>query len=339
MSVAQNLLNGRNDLLSVVLRVVLLPLQLVYVILANAKNALYDAGLVTPGKADVPVVSVGNLTVGGTGKTPLVIALAQRALARGKKVAVVTRGYGAAVGTDGLGDEAALIRDRVPGIEMIVTTDKLGGAREAAARGVDLVLVDDGLQHRRLHRDLDIICVDARAPFGNGEVLPGGPLREPASGLGRAGLVVLSHSEMLDEEHLEVITAQLGAHNRGVPILRAEHGPLGVRPAVGGELAAPESLAGCEVHLFCGVAAPASFRHTVESLGAVVTGITAFADHHGFTPADMAKVRSEAGTSQLLCTEKDAAKIACIPGQEDVLCLVIEMKLLGELPPLPGFDD
>jgi tetraacyldisaccharide 4'-kinase len=93
------------------------------------------------------------------------------------------------------------------------------------------------------------------------------------------------------------------------------------------------------VHLFCGVAAPASFRHTVESLGAEVTGLTAFPDHHGFNSADMAKVRAEAGISQLLCTEKDAAKIAAIPGQEDVLCLVIEMRLLGELPRLPGFDD
>lgn len=339
MRVAENLLSGRNDFLSVLLRVVLFPLQLLYVLAASTKNALYDSGLIEPGKAEIPVISVGNLTVGGTGKTPLVIALARRGMERGKKVAVVTRGYGAVATDDGLGDEAALIAERAPGVELIVTTNKLAGAVEAAERGCDVALIDDGMQHRRLHRDMDIVCVDARAPMGNGEVLPCGPLREPAAGLGRADVIVMSHSEMLNDEELRAREAALGAYRRGVPVLTAVHAPRGVRAVTGGEEQPAASLAGRELHLFCGLASPASFRHTVEALGARVTGMTVFPDHHAFTAACVAQVRSEAGTSELLCTEKDAAKIARIPGNEDVLCLSIDLELQGELPPLPGFGD
>lgn len=338
MRVAENLLSGRNDFLSVLLRVVLLPLQLLYLLVTSLKNALYDSGLIQPGKAELPVISVGNLTVGGTGKTPLVIALARRGTEAGKKVAVVTRGYGAQATDDGLGDEAALIAERVPGVELIVTTNKLAGAMEAAQRGCDVAIIDDGMQHRRLHRDMDIVCVDARAPLGNGEVLPSGPLRETAAGLGRADLVVMSHSEMLDDDELRARIAALGAYRRGVPVLSAVHRPRGVRPVTGGDEVPTDSLAGRDVHLFCGLASPASFRHTVEALGANVTGMTTFPDHHAFSAACMAQVRSEAGTSELLCTEKDAAKVARIPGHDDVLCLSIDLELDGELPPLPGFD-
>lgn|GEM_PF-231402 len=320
------------------LRLLLLPLSGLYYAAVTLRNALYDAGLLQAVHVAAPVVSVGNLTVGGTGKTPMVIALAQRAVAAGRKVAIVARGYGAVADAAGQTDEVALIAARCPGARVVVAPEKLVAARHAVAEGADFIIVDDGLQHRRLHRDLEVVLVDARAPFGNGSVLPGGPLRETPSGLARADVIVLTHAETLDEAELQTVLTQLRAFRLSVPIVRADHVPLGVRAVTGGPLRPASALAGREVFLFCGIASPAGFEKTVADLGAQVTGVLAFPDHHAFGAGDMARVRAAARHAQLVCTEKDALKVARIPGHEDVLCLAIEMRLRGELPPLPGLD-
>ena len=337
-SLAHQLTRSQNTPLIFVVRVILLPLYLLYLLVVTTRNALYDAGLVSTTKVDVPVTSIGNLTVGGTGKTPLVIALAQRAVAAGKRVAIVARGYGAVADAAGNTDEVALMAARVPQAEVVMSPNKTVGAREAASRGVDLILVDDGFQHRRLERDLDVLVVDATAPISNGYVVPMGGLREPPSGIGRADVMVLTHHESLTPEDIEGVVASLSAYRRDIPIVRATHTPIGVRPVAGGELRPVESLAGQDVFLFCGIASPAGFRRTVEGLGAHVTGGAGFADHHDFTASSIAEVRAEARTALLVCTEKDAAKVAAIPGTEDVLCVVIDMVLDDELPPIPGLD-
>jgi tetraacyldisaccharide 4'-kinase len=250
----------------------------------------------------------------------------------------VARGYGAVADASGNTDEIALMAARVPEAEVIMALNKTEGAREAAARGVDVILIDDGYQHRRLERDLDVLVVDAMAPISNGYVVPLGGLREPPSGLGRADVMVLTHHESLSPEDIEGVVASLSAYRRDIPIVRATHTPIGVRPVSGGELQPTESLAGQDVFLFCGIASPDGFRRTVEGLGAHVTGVTGFPDHHGFTASSIAEVRAEARTALLVCTEKDAAKVAAIPGTEDVLCVVIDMVLDDELPPIPGLD-
>lgn len=332
------ILSTHNDLGVLLARLVLTPFQLLYMLVTVCRNAVYDAGLRAPRRVDVPVISVGNLTVGGTGKTPLVIELARRGLAAGKRVAIVTRGYGAPAGDSGLGDEAALIAERVPEALLVVSPDKVLGATQAVEQGAEVILLDDGFQHRRLHRDLDIVVVDARQPFGNGLQLPLGGLREGPSGLSRADLVVLTHSEGLSAEQLEQARVRIGAHNRSVPVVLAHHRPLGVRSVCETALQPPSHIAGLDVFLFCGIASPEGFARTVAGLGAQVTGVMGFGDHHAFAADDLAQVRAEARTAHLLCTEKDAAKVAAIPGNDDVLCLAIDLEIEGDLPPLPGLD-
>ena len=320
------------------LRLALLPLTLLGYLFTSARSALYDTGLLRSTAVDAPVISVGNLTVGGTGKTPLVIELARRAAQAGRRTAIVARGYGATADDEGRTDEVALLAARCPQATLVVGPSKLRSAQQAAAQGAELILVDDGLQHRSLYRDFDVVLVDARAPFGNGMVLPGGSLREPASGLSRADAVVLTHGDELSQLEREAVESSVRSYRRSVPVIWARHEPIGVRRVSGGPLEDATLLAGRDVHLFCGVASPAGFRQTIERLGAHVTGLTAFADHHAFAPADLAQVRAAARASLIVCTEKDALKVARIPGHDDVLCLVIELALGGPLPPLPGID-
>jgi len=338
MAITRRLLGPDDTFFVFLLRLLLLPLTLLYYLLVTMRNAVYDTGLLGTAGVDVPVISVGNLTVGGTGKTPLVIELANRAVAAGKRVAVVTRGYGAVADELGRSDEVALIAARCPEVELVVAPDKLLGARRAAEAGAELILVDDGMQHRKLRRDTEIVVIDARAPFGNGMVLPGGPLREPAAGIARADLIVLTHGDVLSEGEREVAESNVHAFNRAIPVVWAWHEPVGVRSVTGGAMAPPESLAGEEVYLFCGIASPEGFRQTVERLGAEIGGVLGFGDHHDFDAGDLARVRAEARHRRLLCTEKDAAKIARIPGAEDVSCLVIDLAIEGALPPIPGLD-
>lgn len=338
-SLQSSLISGQG-LVTFLLRLLFLPLYVLYALVSAARNALYDTGLLTPTAVDVPVVSVGNVTTGGTGKTPLVIALAKLYLAEGRKVAIVSRGYGAPADDEGLADEVVLTRQQVPEAMLVVAPDKLLAARQAVEQGAEVILVDDGFQHRRLQRDLDVVVLDARAPLGNGQVLPYGPLREHPGALARADLVIATHHEGLSTERLEQVRIAIAgnAGGKSIPVVWGRHRPVGVRAVGASELQPEELLEGQEVHLFCGIASPEGFRETVESLGAVVTGVTAFGDHHAFDGADLASVRAAAGTSRLLCTEKDAVKIARIPGNEDVLCLAVELELLGELPDLPGLD-
>jgi len=332
------ILSKDNSPLVFLARVVLAPLQLVYMLLSSAKNAVYDGGLMKLHSVDVPVISVGNLTVGGTGKTPLVIELAKRAVAAGKRVAVVSRGFGASADDEGRSDEVRLIADRVPDALLVVSPDKVVGAKRAVEQGAEVIILDDGFQHRRLKRDLDIAVVDARAPFGNGFQLPLGGLRESPAGLSRADLVVLTHTETMEPGDVTAAIVRLRAFRRAVPMLQAHHRPVGVRSVTANKLDPVSHLSGLDVYLFCGIASPEGFRDTVAALGARVQGLMAFDDHHGFTAHDLAVVRSEARTARLLCTEKDAGKLGRIPGTDDVLCLAIDLEIDGELPPLPGID-
>jgi len=334
----RRLLDPDGGVLLFLLRLVLLPLTVLVYVATSARNALYDGGLLRPKAVDAPVISIGNLTVGGTGKTPLAIELAHRAQRAGRRVAIVARNYGAEVDDEGRTDEVALLAERCPWATLVTGTDKLRSAREAAAQGAQVILVDDGMQHRALHRDFELVLVDARAPFGNGMVLPGGPLREPSAGIARADAVILTHGDELTQPEREAVESTVRSYRRAVPIAWARHEPIGVRRVTGGPVEDAGLLAGRDVHLFCGLASPEGFRHTVEELGAHVTGMTAFGDHHDFAPADLAQVRAQARASLLVCTEKDALKVARIPGNEDVLCLLIELVLEGELPPLPGID-
>jgi len=337
-SLGQRLIAADDGVFVFLVRLLLTPLQLLYRGVTGLRNALYDDGLLSVTGVDAPVVSVGNLTVGGTGKTPMVILLARRALAAGKRVAVVQRDYGAAADAEGRPDEAALVAARCPGVMAVVVRNKRSGAQQAVAAGADFVIVDDGLQHRSLRRDFEIVMLDARAPFGSGRLLPSGSLREAASGLARADVAVLTHGEDLDAGMRDTVAAHVRAFRLDLPLVWARHVPVAVRPVTGGPAQPPTSLAGRDVFLFCGIASPDGFRSTVEALGATVTGLVSLGDHHAIDGRDLAAIRARALLAQSPSTEKDAAKVARIAGNDDVLCLEIELQLESQLPPIPGLD-
>jgi len=290
---------------------------------SGLRNRLFDAGVLRVARLEVPVISVGNLVVGGAGKTPVVIALAQRLVSRGKRVAVVSRGYGGTGGrsrvSDGerifqtareCGDEPWLIANRVPGACVLVGAARAKVAREAVAElGAQVVLLDDGFQHRGLARDADILVLGGVAPLGNGRLLPAGPLREPWANARRATLAWLSNGAELPEA-------------MALPRIRSRHRPTGLvhLGSCGSGLptaADIRELSGKRVFLLAGIARPAGFTQTLTELGAEQVGSAFFRDHHRFTAAELELVDAEAarlGADFIATTEKDAARIELSAG-------------------------
>ncbi len=259
----------------------------------------------SPGRAPVPVVCIGNLTAGGAGKTPLVQAIAERLAGQGVAVAVVSRGHGgrcrgphrvdpAADSAAEVGDEPLLLAQTLP---VWVARDRLAGARAAAAGGAALVLLDDGAQNPHIAKDLTILAVDAEAGFGNGRVMPAGPLREPvADGLARADLAVLIGPEP--------------ARAR----LLADWPALGRLPCVAARLAPPATglaLAGLPVVAFAGIGRPEKFFATLRGMGARLAAAHAFPDHHVYPPRVLRRLLAEARRqgAMLVTTEKDAVRL------------------------------
>lgn len=302
------------------MRVGLSPLGWVVGAGARVRAKLYRAGFCTAVKHAIPVVSVGNITAGGTGKTPLVTWLARRLVQEGRRPAVVSRGYRA--GGDGRNDEAALLAELVPGLVQVSHRNRNQAIAQAAAAGADVVLLDDGFQHLAAQRDLDLVLVDMWAPFGGGRVLPAGLLREPLTGLARADLIVLSRTDLVAREQLTRVGEVLDRVARGVPRCHAIHRPIGLL-GMDGASHRLDLLVGASVYACCAIGQPAAFRETLLRAGARVCGLRAFPDHHHFSAADVAAVGAAArksGASWTVMTAKDRVKV---------------MKLLGAVKPRP----
>lgn len=309
------------------LRAGLAPLGAAWGGVMAARNVAYDVGLLPSRRAPVPVVCVGNLTLGGTGKTPLVAWVARRLAAAGRRPAIVSRGYGAARGATS--DEAAELALLLPGVPHVADRDRLAGARAAAAAGADCVVLDDGFQHRRLARDLDLVAIDATDPFGCGHVFPRGLLRERVGGLGRARAAILTRVAGVAPERRAAIRARFAAAcGSRMPEVWAEasHAPIGLRAAGGGR----EDLAwltGRRVAAFAGIGNPAAFHATLRSLGADVVAFRPFVDHHAYSAADLAALSTWAeamGATALVTTLKDLVKLPAT-GSLPVLALEIAM--------------
>jgi len=283
-----------------------------YAAVVAARNRAYDRGFLPTRRPPVPVVSVGNLTLGGTGKTPLVAWVARRCLAAGRRPAILSRGYGAARGTTS--DEAAELALVVPGVRHVADRDRAAAATAAVAAGAEALVLDDGFQHRRLARDLDIVAIDATDPFGCGRIFPRGLLREPLAGLRRAGAIVLTRADLVAADRCREIEAALAAAcgDRAPRVCaRAAHAPRRLRSAAGVD-APLDALRGRRVAAFCGIGNPAAFRSAVVRLGADVVEFRAFADHHAFSPADVAALaRAVAATRAdvIVTTLKDLVKV------------------------------
>lgn len=297
---------------------------------SGLRGALYARGLLRAAQAAAPVVSVGNLAVGGAGKTPVAIAVAGRLRARGRTVAVLSRGYGAVrrdarVVADGRrvllsaaegGDEPVLVARRLPGVRVLCGPRRSALAATAVERlGADALLLDDGFQHRALRRDLDVVVLDAGNPFGNGHLLPRGPNREPPSALGRAGLVWLSRADRAGPEALGRLRA-LSRETTGRDPVESKHEVVDVVDAALARSLGREALRGRRVLALSGLARPGSFRATLEALGAEVALERVFPDHHRFSEGEIAAVLAEAargGCDAVATTEKDAVRFPVDP--------------------------
>lgn len=326
----------------------------VYGAAQRLRTDLYRRGLLASYRAPCPVISVGNLTAGGTGKTPTVLWLARQFLARhanhhtpeGRRptppgsLAIVSRGYGTTArrhatnpagdsprqqhvtlvaDPDGVrldppdaADEATLLARNLPGVVVLTGPDRARLIRFAVEQyDTRLIMMDDGFQHLRVQRDLDLVLVDAKRPLGNGAMLPGGVLREPPSALTRCDAMLITRADdPVATQNTQALLAQLAP---GKPIFCAQHQPQAwVR--LGSEQPHDLStLAHTPVLAFCGIARPNSFVHLLETLNTQTTGFHAFPDHFAFSEQEMNHLIQKARATHakaLVCTEKDAVKIS-----------------------------
>ena len=291
-----------------------------YVAATRARNLAYDRGLLASRDGGAPVISVGNLTCGGTGKTPIVADLARRLTAAGLRPAVLSRGYRPLPG-EGANDEKLLLDALLPGVPHVQDPDRLAGAAAAVHRhGADCLILDDGFQHRRLRRDLDVVLIDATAPFGPGSLrrpgcrgfaLPAGLLREVPEGLERAGLILLTRCDAVTGDERAAVETALADLAPDVPVVPVNFPPTAL-VGLGGETRPAGWADGRRVGAFCGVGNPAGFRATVDGLGATAATFEPRPDHHAHTPAEVAALcdrAAAAGACAILCTEKDSVKL------------------------------
>jgi len=321
----------------VAVRLPLLPLSWLYGAGARVHRALYRTGVLRRSTFAGHVVSVGNLVVGGTGKTPLAAWVALGLRRRGRRVAIASRGCGGrarepvTVVSDGrfvvsraeeAGDEALVLAAHAPGVPVLVGRDRaLAGWRAASCFGADVLVLDDGFQHHGLHRHLDLVTFDGGLGCGNRRVLPRGPLREPAGALRHADAIGVVDGPLpaADAAFIERIAP-------GVRQFRVRRIPVGLRPLGGGEDAPPELLKGAEVGLLAALADPAGFRRSLESLGARVVAERTFRDHHRYRERDLRGIAAQAPL--WVTTEKDAVKILRPwVGRADVRVLRIEAEV------------
>jgi tetraacyldisaccharide 4'-kinase len=314
-----------------------------YATAVAARNCLYDRKMLAVYKPPVPVISVGNITAGGTGKTPLVIRLYETLKER-HRPAILTRGYRAAGGRSdprpGTGrknvDEPALLEKACPAAAVVVDADRAAGARRAVEEfGAEVLLLDDGFQHRRIFRDLDIVVIDSTCPFGYGRLLPAGLLRETAGSLARADAVVLTRCDQAADAELDRIEGRLTRIKPDLPIARSIHEPTSLVVARHSEVERHPArfLGGRKVFAFCGIGNPGSFLACLRSLGTVVAGSRVFDDHHRYTAADLADIRRAAGelsAEMAVTTQKDFTKIPQPegpPGGVPIACLEVRLRI------------
>lgn len=293
--------------------------------LLGTRDWLYACRLLRSRGVACPVVSIGNLTVGGTGKTPATELAVRTLLDLGRRPAVVSRGYGrrttgmqivadtASIRLDAedAGDEPFLLARRLPGVPVVVGSNRWEAAGLAMERfAVDTIVLDDGFQHRTLAKDLEIVMARVDRPWGNGRLLPAGPLREPLAALARAHLVVVTGVDRAED--LAEVSAVVRRYAANVPVLGGRYVPTecweaGIRRTV-----PLPALAGTRLLAFAGIAAPHGFERTLAELGVAIEGVIPFPDHHWYSPADVEALEARAsglGMDGFITTEKDWVRL------------------------------
>src|SRR3989441_4099359 len=307
----------------------LIPLSHLYGLAMRARAALYARGLLRQQILPCRVISVGNLTVGGTGKTPVVIALAAALRDCGRMVGVISRGYRRRSGTsileisDGCtlrghpedsGDEPFLIAQRCSGVPVAVGADRPRVGRYLVDRfDLDTLVLDDGFQHLALRRDMDILVLDAGAPFGNGYLLPRGRLREPLSAMERASAVLVTRASQA--QRLDELQATVRAVAPAVPIWITDFAPSAVVQVGGLAAVEPSALKGERVLAVSGIGNPDSFRRLLGATRAIVVDHCGFPDHHAYSVDDLQRVRSaaeQAGVGRVVKTGEGGGELVSL---------------------------
>jgi len=307
----RDIVSGRRRGLTAALwRAALRVTEIPYAAAMRIRNWRYDRNPSRAVRVSVPVVSVGNLTLGGTGKTPCVEWLARWFRQRGVRVSIVSRGYGAENG--GRNDEARELEEKLPDVPHVQNPDRVAAANLAIEElATQLILLDDAFQHRRIARDLDIVLIDALEPFGHGHVFPRGTLREPLSGARRADAFILTKADQIDDDERQAIRQRYHTLNPTAIWCETAHRPLTLRDAAGEEHTL-EMIRGQSVAAFCAIGNPAAFRRTLADCGTNLLELREFPDHHLFTRDDVTELNRWAAAfpaTAILCTHKDLVKL------------------------------
>lgn len=309
------------------IRLMLWPLSVAYGLIARGRAWLYAHGWLKQKRLNGAVISVGNLTVGGTGKTPMVLWLAERLLAQGKRVAILSRGYR---GSGGTCDEVELLRMRLgPRVPIGVGKNRFGLGKQLEAEKIDVYLLDDGFQHLQLARDLDIVLLDLSRPLRHDWLIPAGRLREPRSALNRADLVVFTHAEN------QTLAASAMQELHQFPIFPSTLRLLGFRPHAGHNSSKLlTEISDEHVFAFCGIGNPDAFFRDLARWRVRVVGRASFPDHHRYTVSDLARLEhsaARAGAKAFVSTEKDAENLGSLSFSMFPLYLaVVEMAIPDE---------
>ncbi|MCA9064959.1 MAG: tetraacyldisaccharide 4'-kinase [Planctomycetaceae bacterium] len=314
-------------------RAALLGASPFYRLVVQARNALFDSGLRTVHKVGVPVVSIGNVTTGGTGKTPMVACVVDLLKKFGFRPGIISRGYRA--DSQGTNDELKVLEQNCPGIPHVQNSDRVAAAQTLLQQSdADMLVMDDGFQHRRMHRDVDIVLIDATCPFGYGYGLPRGLLREPLASLHRATAVVLTRVDQVPEHAITEISDVVLQY---APHLKERLFHVAFAPSVlisaDGESTELSSIRGKPVFLMSGIGNPAAFETTVRSFDATVVGRQWFPDHHHYSISDLVDVEraaDAAGAEWILTTQKDLVKLPASANRFQAVCIKAQFSA-GEL--------
>lgn len=310
---------------SLLIGAVLSALSLLYGALIRFRSVLFRLHLLASNKLPCPVVSIGNITLGGTGKTPAVIAVAGFLARSQKHPVVVSRGYGrkdeskVLIVSDGRsilvnarigGDEPLLIASKLPDVPLVVGSNRYQAAQHALQQfHADVVILDDGFQHRRLRRTLDIVLVDATDPFGNGKLFPAGILREPVSALRRAQAVIVTRVDK--KESMTGLMDEI-RRNTQAQIFTSVHQPIDLVDCSAGDMKPLSALRGAKAFVFSGIARPLSFTSLLTSLGVNIAAESVYPDHHQYMKSDLAHIfrkAADARVNMIITTEKDMVRL------------------------------
>lgn len=321
--------------------VLLWPFSLCYWTIASVRNWLYDRGIIPQQRLPCRIISIGNITVGGTGKTPTVELIARWLVQRNIRVCILSRGYGRStsglmVVSDGKevltgslesGDEPYLLAGKLPGVPVLVDARRIRGAAYAVRHfAPEVILLDDAFQHRRIARDIDVVLLDTVMGFGNGWLLPAGPLRESVRGLKRAQLILFTRSEQ--GEKLLAVSDKIRKYCNA-PCAVAAHSANEFID-LDGRVLEVTHIKDKRVLVFCGIGRPESFFHSVLTLGAVVVGRRIFRDHHRYGAADKRLLNDLArkhDAEYLVTTEKDRVRFSPEDFALPLLSLVMRIEI------------